>query len=132
MSVVMNKPHRNVKWTGSVTAVRSVMMKWMYQCRGVSSNWHHLSDVCYGGGVVVSAAVATTLLNPRLGAQKKLQRNHVFHPPSFSSRGICSTKSSRFPLLWPQPYAVQVRRFEVKAQKVVDVSWIIKVQQQEQ
>ena len=34
MSVVMNKPHRNVKWTGSVTAVRSVMMKWMYQCRG--------------------------------------------------------------------------------------------------
>ena len=35
------------------------MMKWMHQCRGVSSNWHHLSDVCYGGGVVVSVAVAT-------------------------------------------------------------------------
>ena len=47
------------------------MMKWMHQCRGVSSNWHHLSDVCYGGGVVVSAAVATTLWNTRLGARKK-------------------------------------------------------------
>ena len=85
----------DVKWT--VTAVRPVMMKLRHQCPGVSSYWHHLSDVCCGGGVVVSAAVATTLLNPRFGARKTLQRNHVFHSPLFSGRGICSSRSTRLP-----------------------------------
>ena len=74
------------------------MMKWMHQCRGVSSYWHHLSDVCFDGCVVVSAAVATTLLNPRHGARKTLQRTSKIRAAKVldvvASPPGCATKAS--------------------------------------
>ena len=63
-------------------------MKWMYQCRGVSSNWHHLSDVCYGGGVVVSAAVATALLNPLWRTDEVAAKSCVPSAIVFKSRHL--------------------------------------------
>ena len=108
------------------------MMKWVHQCRGVSSYLHHLSDVCCDG----------------LCSRQRCSSNHTPESSSWRTEDVAATSRVPFVVFWSRHLqqkmftppvvvatavavaaigavaaaAVPVRGFVVKAQAVVVAS----------